>query len=144
MLDIAAETATTPLDADAIRCLQAMKTGALLRFSVEAGAIVAGAVAPSAAPRWSRYGEALGAAFQVADDILDAESTDASARQARRQGRRAQQGDLRLRPRPRRAPSACATRFVEKALAALDAAGLGAEGDIARGRAFRRRAQDLN
>src|SRR5580704_17303600 len=43
MLDIAAETATAPLSAQAIELLQAMKTGALLRFSVEAGAIVAGA-----------------------------------------------------------------------------------------------------
>src|ERR1700744_2574523 len=39
MLDIEAETAATPLDDAAIRQLQAMKTGALLRFSVEAGGI---------------------------------------------------------------------------------------------------------
>src|SRR6202166_1654744 len=43
MLDIDAEQATAPLTIDEIRRLQAMKTGALLKFSVEAGAILAGA-----------------------------------------------------------------------------------------------------
>ena len=76
MLDIAAESATAALSPDAIQLLQAMKTGALLRFSVEAGAIVADA-SPDRQAALVRYGEALGAAFQVADDILDAESTDA-------------------------------------------------------------------
>src|ERR1700734_1341424 len=42
-LDIDAEQATAPLTPDKIRRLQAMKTGALLKFSVEAGAILAGA-----------------------------------------------------------------------------------------------------
>ncbi len=53
-----------------------MKTGALLRFGVEAGAILADA-SPDRQAALVRYGEALVAAFQVADDILDAESTDA-------------------------------------------------------------------
>jgi farnesyl diphosphate synthase len=49
-----------------------MKTGALIRFSAEAGAILAGsAVEQRRALR--TYGEALGAAFQIADDLLDAE-----------------------------------------------------------------------
>ena len=43
MLDIAAERAAAPLDGAAIAQLQAMKTGALLSFSVEAGGLVAGA-----------------------------------------------------------------------------------------------------
>ena len=77
MLDIAAESATTPLGLEAISLLQAMKTGALLRFSVEAGAAVAGAPAAARAAL-TRYGEALGKAFQVADDLLDAEG-DTSA-----------------------------------------------------------------
>ena len=111
--------------------LQAMKTGALLRFSVEAGAILAGAPPLSARAALVRYGEALGAAFQVADDILDAESARRGARQARRQGRRAQQGDLRFRARPqgRQAPARSPGR---RGAAALDAAGLGAEGDVLR------------
>ena len=57
--------------------MQAMKTGALLLFGVEAGAILGQA---SAAEREAlkRYGVALGAAFQVADDILDTESDAAT------------------------------------------------------------------
>jgi farnesyl diphosphate synthase len=77
MLDIAAESASAPLGAEKIARMQAMKTGALLRFSVEAGAIVAGAPA-SARSALGRYGAALGAAFQIADDLLDAEG-DAAA-----------------------------------------------------------------
>jgi geranylgeranyl diphosphate synthase type II len=50
------------------------KTGCLLRASVELGAILAGA--DRAARRaFSAFGESLGLAFQVADDILDATAT---------------------------------------------------------------------
>jgi farnesyl diphosphate synthase len=66
-LDIAAETAGRPLTLDEITELQAGKTGALIRFAAEAGAILARADrAPLAA-----YATALGLAFQIADDILD-------------------------------------------------------------------------
>ncbi len=66
-LDIAAETADRPLDLQEITALQAGKTGALIRFSAEAGAILAGAdPAPLRA-----YAGALGLAFQIWDDVLD-------------------------------------------------------------------------
>jgi farnesyl diphosphate synthase len=68
-LDIAAETATAPLDLAAITALQAAKTGALIRWSAEAGAIIAGA---DPAPL-RRFATAVGLAFQIADDILDVE-----------------------------------------------------------------------
>lgn len=68
-LDIAAETATAPLTLDQITELQAGKTGALIRWSAEAGAILAGAD-----PRpLARYATALGLAFQIWDDVLDVE-----------------------------------------------------------------------
>jgi farnesyl diphosphate synthase len=51
-----------------------MKTGAILTFSVEAGAILGKADA-SARRSLVEYGQALGAAFQVADDILDREAS---------------------------------------------------------------------
>ncbi len=76
-LDLEAERAETPLDAAAIERLQAMKTGALLLFAVEAGAILGGADAGQRAAL-NRYGRALGAAFQIADDILDTESDAAT------------------------------------------------------------------
>ena len=65
--DIAAETAPMPLSLAAITELQANKTGALIRWSAEAGAVLAGA---DPAPL-RRYATALGLAFQIADDILD-------------------------------------------------------------------------
>jgi farnesyl diphosphate synthase len=66
-LDIAAETAATPLTLAAITDLQAGKTGALIGFAAEAGAILAQA---DRGPLRS-YAAALGLAFQIADDILD-------------------------------------------------------------------------
>ena len=73
-LDIAAETAPQPLTLDEIIALQAGKTGALIRWSAMAGALLAEA---DPAP-FIRYGEALGLAFQIADDVLDVEG-DAAA-----------------------------------------------------------------
>lgn len=68
-LDIAAETAATPLHLEQVTRLQAGKTGALIGFSAQAGALIAGAdPAPLRA-----YATALGLAFQIADDILDVE-----------------------------------------------------------------------
>ncbi|MCK0141439.1 polyprenyl synthetase family protein [Aliiroseovarius sp. F20344] len=73
-LDIAAETADTPLSLEEITALQAGKTGALIRWSGEAGAVLAGAdITPL-----RDYSTALGLAFQIADDILDVEG-DATA-----------------------------------------------------------------
>ena len=68
-LDIAAETAATPLTLAQITRLQAGKTGALNRWSAEAGAVIAG---QDPGPL-GRYATALGLAFQIADDILDIE-----------------------------------------------------------------------
>ncbi len=73
--DIAAETAATPLTLDQITDLQANKTGALIRWSAEAGAILAG---EDPLPL-RRYATALGLAFQIADDILDVEGDAAKA-----------------------------------------------------------------
>ena len=71
MHDIAAENAGAPLDEASVRRLQAMKTGALIAFACEAGAIVAGA--PDAVRRsLGRFGRGIGLAFQIADDLLDA------------------------------------------------------------------------
>jgi len=68
-LDIAAETAKTPLTLDQITHLQNHKTGALICWSAEAGARMAGA---DTAPM-RQYAHALGLAFQIADDIMDVE-----------------------------------------------------------------------
>ncbi len=57
-----------------IRRLQSMKTGALLRYACRAGAILAGAEEADV-ERLTRFGEVIGLAFQLADDLLDVEST---------------------------------------------------------------------
>lgn len=69
MLDMAAETATTALTLEQITELQACKTGRLIIWSATSGAVIAGADSTSL----RRYAEALGLAFQIADDILDVE-----------------------------------------------------------------------
>jgi farnesyl diphosphate synthase len=77
MLDLAAEGRFTgggalKLGENEVRLLQAMKTGALLRFACQAGGILAAASAPQR-EALERYGSALGEAFQIADDLLDLE-----------------------------------------------------------------------
>ena len=67
-LDLQAET--SPPDEAGIIRLQAMKTGALIRFACEAGAVVGGA-SLSDRERLAEYGSAIGLSFQIADDLLD-------------------------------------------------------------------------
>ena len=71
-LDLEAEK-VQPDEAGIIR-LQAMKTGALIRFACEAGAIIAGA-SPADRETLAAYGSAIGLAFQLADDLLDLTAT---------------------------------------------------------------------
>ncbi len=68
-LDIAAETSGAPLTLEEITHLQAGKTGALITWSATAGARMAGCDIDAL---W-QYGEALGLAFQIWDDVLDVE-----------------------------------------------------------------------
>jgi len=52
--------------------LQRMKTAALITFCCEAGAVM-GKASPRMSQALSAYGQGVGLAFQIADDILDAE-----------------------------------------------------------------------
>ncbi len=74
MLDMMAEQSDEPLDEIAIGRLQTMKTGRLIEFSAEAGAIL-GKAPSSQRHALVLYGRDLGAAFQIADDLLDATAT---------------------------------------------------------------------
>ena len=76
MYDLAAETAATPFSLEQITQLQRMKTGRLFDVSCEAGAILGGA-RPDERAALATYTQALGLAFQIADDILD-ETGDAA------------------------------------------------------------------
>ena len=75
MLDLAADKDQP--DEAGIVMLQAMKTGALLRFACEGGAIIAGRTSEDR-DRLRRFGEIMGRAFQVADDLLDITSDAAT------------------------------------------------------------------
>jgi farnesyl diphosphate synthase len=101
-----------------------MKTGALLRFAVDAGAILGSATAGQAAAL-SRYGAALGAAFQIADDLLDAEGDTAAL--GKRAGKDAERGKATLVGLlGLEAARARLDGLVKQAVAALDETGLGA------------------
>ncbi len=81
-LDLGAEADAAargaPLDVEAIATLQHLKTGALIRFAAEAGAILGGADAQARA-QVAAYACDLGAAFQIRDDLLDVEGDAADA-----------------------------------------------------------------
>src|SRR5580698_1512613 len=134
MLDLAAESAAEPLGGPEIERLQAMKTGALLRFSIDSGAIIAHAT-PHARASLTRCGGALGAAFQIADDILDAEGDESKL------GKRAGKDAARNKATYVSAfgldhAKAARDRLVAQAEAAIDEAGLGESGDILRAAAL--------
>ncbi|MFZ4408452.1 MAG: polyprenyl synthetase family protein [Paracraurococcus sp.] len=81
MLDMLAEQSGGQMDEMAVGRLQTLKTGKLIEFSAEAGAIL------GKAPIAQRhallgYGRDLGAAFQIADDVLDATATAAETGKA--------------------------------------------------------------
>lgn len=86
MLDLAAEGRfdggkRSVLGEADVRTLQAMKTGALLRFGCLAGAIL-GEASRAQRDALERYGATLGEAFQIADDLLDIEGDAATVGKA--------------------------------------------------------------
>jgi len=72
MIDMEGEGRALPLDE--VRHLHALKTGCLIRYSAESGAILGQADA-DLQRRLRSYGTNIGAAFQIADDVLDATAT---------------------------------------------------------------------
>jgi farnesyl diphosphate synthase len=82
--DIAAETATTPATLADIEHIQSLKTGALIRWSAEAGAMLGQADAAQTRAL-TAYATALGLAFQIKDDLLDVEGdADAAGKRLRK------------------------------------------------------------
>ena len=74
MMDLAAER--MELDLAAVTRLQQLKTGALIGFCVEAGAIMA-RVPPEGRLKLRGYARDVGLAFQITDDLLDVEGEEA-------------------------------------------------------------------
>src|SRR4051794_11671208 len=76
-IDLSAALAgSMPLDGTALQQMHARKTGALIRASALTGAIMAGS-SQSQLTAIDGYGDALGLAFQIVDDILDVEGASA-------------------------------------------------------------------
>ncbi len=115
----------TDIDLPTVQYIHTHKTGALIKASVKAGATLGGADTSQLAAI-TRYGEAAGLAFQIADDILDIEGTteeigkDAGSDQAR--GKATYPAVVGLADAKRRA-----VELMEIALAALDPLGAKAE-----------------
>jgi farnesyl diphosphate synthase len=74
MMDLAAEEAN--LDISGVTRLQQLKTGALIGFCLEAGAIM-GRVPAEGRTKLRGYARDVGLAFQIADDLLDVEGEEA-------------------------------------------------------------------
>ncbi|MDD2309657.1 MAG: polyprenyl synthetase family protein [Desulfuromonadaceae bacterium] len=113
------------IDLATVQYIHTHKTGALIKASVVAGALLGGASGEQLAAV-TRYGEAAGLAFQIADDILDIEGTteeigkDAGSDQAR--GKATYPAVMGLAAAKEEAAS-----MMDEALSALDA--FGAEAD---------------
>jgi geranylgeranyl pyrophosphate synthase len=73
----AVKPAIKPFTPESLRDMHARKTGALIRASVASGAIMAGA-SDSLFAAIDRYGQEIGLAFQIVDDILDEEGSSAT------------------------------------------------------------------
>ena len=84
MMDLAAET--DRFDLEVTTHLQQLKTGALIGFAVEAGAIM-GKVGLHTRLKLRGYARDLGLAFQIADDLLDVEGDPALAGKALKKDR---------------------------------------------------------
>ncbi|TZG25064.1 polyprenyl synthetase family protein [Sphingomonas montanisoli] len=125
-LDIAAPGSEQ--DEKSVTRLQHLKTGALIAFSVEAGAIL-GRLAPEGRLKLRSFAQDVGLAFQIADDLLDAEGDADTVGKA--VGKDADAGKATLlsllgADRAR----AQATMLVDQALARLNS--YGAEADLLR------------
>lgn len=89
-LDLEGEAVAT-YDLSHLQLIHRLKTGALLRASLEIGAVLGGA-SPADRQTLRAYGEAIGLAFQIQDDILDATATDADL--GKRAGKDAGRGKI--------------------------------------------------
>lgn len=85
MMDIVAESSS--FDLQTVTRLQQLKTGALLGAAVEMGAIL-GKAPPEGRTHLRGYARDIGLAFQIADDLLDAEGDEAAAGKALRKDER--------------------------------------------------------
>jgi farnesyl diphosphate synthase len=127
-LDLEAERAETPLSFDDILQMQSMKTGALLAHAVEAGAVL-GRASATQMNHLLRFGQLIGAGFQVADDILDAKSDAATL--GKRTGKDAERNKATLISiLGMEAAEQRRDQLIDQAIAQLHALDFGARADV--------------
>ncbi|MFC4295448.1 polyprenyl synthetase family protein [Novosphingobium tardum] len=126
MMDMMAESSR--FDLPTVTRLQQLKTGALLGAAVEMGAIL-GRVVPEGRTHLRGFARDVGLAFQIADDLLDAEGDEVAAGKALRKDEAAGKETFLSLLGPQRA-RAQAEMLVEQAISHL--ASCGAEADILR------------
>lgn len=76
MLDLYADTAPNAGTENLVKHIEEMKTGRLIRYACEAGALLGGA-STTEKEALVAYARRIGIAFQIADDILDVEGDQA-------------------------------------------------------------------
>jgi geranylgeranyl pyrophosphate synthase len=76
-IDLDAAGRGASFDGDGLRAMHARKTGALIRASATAGAVLAGAT-DDQVEAIERFASELGLAFQIVDDILDVEGASSA------------------------------------------------------------------
>ena len=123
MLDLLA--ADADFDEQQTRRLQALKTGRMLAVSCQMGALL-GQAEPDAMKDLDSYGVYLGAAFQIADDLLDLEASEADLGKATGKDEAAGKATFVSLHGPERARKVAKT-LVDQAVAALDRFGERAE-----------------
>ena len=126
MMDLAAER--EPFDLPTVTRLQQLKTGALIGFSLEAGAIL-GHIPPEGRKPLRGYARDIGLAFQIADDLLDVEGEAAVTGKAVGKDASAGKATFVSLLGPDRA-RAQARMLVDQAIGQL--AGFGAEAELLR------------
>ena len=130
MMDIVAETAS--FDLPTVTRLQQLKTGALLSAAVEMGAII-GRIPAEGRSHLRGYARDIGLAFQIADDLLDAEGDEEAAGKALRKDENAGKETFLSLLGPERAREQ-AQMLVEQAVGFL--ASYGEEADLLRALAW--------
>ena len=91
VVDMASEGREVPLDV--LEYIHRYKTGALIGAAVSIGGLLGGGSAAQL-EALKRYGQAIGLAFQIADDVLDVEGDSAALGKQAGHGREAWQGDV--------------------------------------------------
>ncbi len=91
MLDLATESSPELSSADTVKHIEEMKTGCLLAYAVQAGAVL-GQASEQEYADLTHYARCIGIAFQITDDILDV--TGDSAKMGKTLGKDQQQDKL--------------------------------------------------